>query len=284
MGNVETVTTSQSNDYLEIDEFADTGLTEDESDDEPEEGRLIPFRINTKSKSRRRNNFIFLALGDINEIFGKKKAKNCRKEKKVYHKLNGKCYNFATRGPCKEDEIFLAQRNKLYGVCRKNICKDPSTPFLENGECVDIYGACSPGMRLYYNRFGESVCHCDEGLLLNKQDGSCYREFSAATCSNPGETWRRGRRAKSKTNAPGKCKKTSCAEGEVQWRDGKCYRLDDPAGAAACLDQLALDETAAMIICTSNALGRGLASATVKNCRRGRVWSARRNKCVRGFG
>ena len=44
------------------------------------------------------------------------------------------------------------------------------------------------------------------------------------------------------------------------------YRLDDPAGAAACLDQLALDETAAMIICTSNALGKLILYIFVSKC------------------
>jgi len=268
--------------YIELSAFQEDDFPEEIARDETQ---LIPLRLDTNPFTRQ-GNFIFMALGDINTIFGKKKAKQCKKEKKTYFQEDGKCYKHSTRGPCPESHMFVAIRKKLRGKCVETICKDDEKPFLHQGVCQGLYGPCRPGMRLYYNRFGESICDCDEGFLVSSKDGACYKEFSTGNCGE-GQTWRKGKqKGKNKITgvSHGKCLRTNCRKGEVMWSDGQCYRLNDPQLAAECFDQLVLDETSREIVCTTESLGRGIASVASRKCRRGRFWSQHRQKCVRGFG
>jgi len=268
--------------YIELSAFQEDDFPEEIARDETQ---LIPLRLDTNPFTRQ-GNFIFMALGDINTIFGKKKAKQCKKEKKTYFQEDGKCYKHSTRGPCPESHMFVAIRKKLRGKCVETICKDDEKPFLHQGVCQGLYGPCRPGMRLYYNRFGESICDCDEGFLVSSKDGACYKEFSTGNCRE-GQTWRKGKqKGKNKITgvSHGKCLRTNCRKGEVMWSDGQCYRLNDPQLAAECFDQLVLDETSREIVCTTESLGRGIASVASRKCRRGRFWSQHRQKCVRGFG
>ena len=85
----------------------------------------------------------------------------------------------------------------------------------------------------------------------------------------------------------GICKQSQCGEGEREWKDEKCYRVETGETFDTCfLSQHGeLIIVADMISCKMVPQGR-LRAVLVgrgRSCRRGRTWSPFRNRCVRVF-
>jgi len=233
-----------------------------------------------------RNRLVKMTINEINKIFNKRdfirnknrhltrtdkmNARECRRKKKLYFRKTKKCHRPLVQGPCKNStKWIIAIKGRLDGVCRERPCLDDATPILYNGTCVPIDNEdCPQHSRLYMNKRGEGYCDCDGGYS-QYEDGLCYREQLAGPCEN--QTVLVG----------GECVTSPCQPGEMMWSDGECHRTEPDLDQ--CDGHLLLD-TAGTVTCQPRQdMGRAITGNT-RNCRRGRVWSSWRRKCVRIFG
>jgi len=250
---------------------------------------------------------IEMTLGEINQIFNKKKhkknkkgkkrqltqpekkqARKCRKQKLLFSIKDKKCHEPTSQGPCKNNKWFVAVQGKLNGVCKRNRCTDEENPIMFNGTCSQIYGNCPNSSRLYINKKGLGFCDCDEGFSYSIADDKCYKEYTQGPCS-PTQIWVRRRKTpknhKTGHKVFGKCKDNECKEGEVEWKDKKCYKVDTDENYDMCADSdkgdILLEND--MITCELVQQGRAVILGVGRSCRRGRTWSSYRNRCVRVF-
>merc|ERR1711872_10933 len=250
-----------------------------------------------------RSSKIEMTLKEINEIFNKKKfmknkgrqlhrrdrkaARECRKKKLLFSTKDKKCHQPTSPGRCKNNKWFVAVKGQLQGVCKVNKCQDNEKPILFNGTCSPLHGSCPPGSRLFLNKRGEGYCDCDEGYSYNREDDSCYKEHTAGPCTS-GEMWlQRNTPQKHRTGHKvwGKCKENKCEEGEVEWKDKKCYKVDEGEMFDMCVSdekgEIVLEDN--IITCKMVMEGRAVIGGVSRSCRRGRAWSRYRNRCVRVF-
>jgi len=246
---------------------------------------------------------IEFTLRELNEIFDKKKhkrgkkgklsrqdkktARSCRKKKLLFSVVDKKCYEPTSSGPCKNNTWFVSVPGKLQGVCRRNPCPGDENPILYDGVCSSLYGSCPGGSRLYLNKRGVGFCDCDQGYSYSREDDACYKEHTPGPCTQ-GDTWlRRATPSKHRTGHKvwGKCVLNKCEEGEVEWKDKKCYKVDQGEMFEMCVaderGELVLEDN--VVTCKMVMEGRAVAMGISRSCRRGRAWSRYRNRCVRVF-
>jgi len=246
---------------------------------------------------------IEMTLREINEIFGKKKfmknkkgklsrrdkktARECRKKKLLFSTLDKKCHEPTTTGPCKNDKWFVAVKGQLQGVCKRNPCPGEENPILFNGTCSSLYGSCPPASRLFLNKRGVGFCDCDYGYSYSQEDDTCYKEHTPGPCGEK-ETWLRRRTPKKHRTGHkvfGKCKVNKCEEGMLEWKDKKCYKVDQGEMFAMCVaeekGEIELEDE--VLTCKLVMEGRAVVGGISRSCRRGRAWSRYRNRCVRVY-
>eukprot|EP00092_Neocalanus_flemingeri_P027772 GFUD01030146.1.p1 GENE.GFUD01030146.1~~GFUD01030146.1.p1 ORF type:complete len:350 (-),score=77.24 GFUD01030146.1:126-1175(-) len=310
-------------DYEYSDEYIETESEEEEADiprprsrvlfDEEENSSIIHFKVSGKetrlnrkiafTNPESRSEEFEMTLKEINEIFGKKRhsknkkgklsrsdkklARDCRKKHLLFSKKDNKCHEPTSEGPCNNDKWFVAVKGKLEGVCRRNQCTSDETPILFNGTCSALFGVCPNSSRLYLNKRGEGFCDCDQGFSYNIEDDKCHREHTQGPCTDK-QTWLRRKTPKNhKTGHKvfGKCKENKCGEGEVEWKDEKCYTVDRGDMINMCLEsqqgELVIENE--VLACTMVTRGRAVAMGIGRSCRRGRAWSSYRNRCVRVY-
>merc|ERR1711872_520723 len=150
-----------------------------------------------------------------------------------------------------------------------------------NGTCVSPYSNCSTGMRLFYDRFGEAGCACEEGFYYQHREKRCYREFSAAQCGQ-GNTWVRKKKGR-KGKRIGKCKRTKCGRGMVKFSDGQCRKFKNRKEVGDCEAELQINEKGE-VVCSITVSGRGVRTARSRSCRRGYFYNRRLRRCIRAYG
>ena len=261
--------------------FADTDEIEQEEVGEEDLDRKITF-LNTDLRSGN----IEMTQREINEIFdkkkhkknklsrrNKKKAANCRKRGLLLSVKDRKCYKPTLKGPCKDGEWFVAVKRQLQGFCKINECTSEENPIMFNGTCSALYGSCPPSSRLYLNKRGRGFCDCEEGFSFSPADSVCHREQRQGPCAE-GQTWQCRKPPKKNRRghqAWGRCKEVECGEGEVEWRDRKCYKVDSGQIFDKCLEdrdgQLVIED--GVITCSRReGRSRSLAREVVGSCRR----------------
>ncbi|XP_023344220.1 uncharacterized protein LOC111713572 [Eurytemora carolleeae] len=217
------------------------------------------------------------------------KRQECQNKNKVFSKSDIKCYEQLTRGPCAEDEVFFDHEETYQGECRKNVCQNVKELLLtKNGSssCVDVKTDCKGGMQRYYDRFGGTACGCMKNLLYDEELEECFNEFSHGNCSHG--TWRRNETQADENVAfpafpVGYCKPTNCSEGEIEYKSGICYRLDDSIATRQCNGEIILenDSEELHLICSSDGQGRNQNDRLKKYCRKGYNWNNYKKKCVK---
>ena len=258
-------------------------VTDDIDTDQEDENleRKITF-ANVESRSGN----IEMTLGEINEIFdkkkhkknklsrgNKKKAKNCRKRGLLLSVQDRKCHEPTLQGPCKNGEWFVAVKRKLQGFCKRKQCTSEEKPIMSNGTCSAVYGSCPQSSRLYLNKRGKGFCDCDDGFSFNVADNTCHREHMQGPCAET-KSWKCRKAPKKNKKGHrvfGRCKETRCGDGEVEWRDNKCYKVDSGEIFDKCLEnrdgELVLVD--GVVTCNIVASSRALAMQAGRSCRRG---------------
>jgi len=267
-------------------------------DDKLDLNRKISFVIPEERLSK-----IELTLRELNEIFDKKKykrgrkgklsrqdkktARSCRKKKLLFSVSDKKCYEPTSGGPCKNGKWFVSVPGKLQGVCRRPPCPGAETPILYNGTCSSLYDSCPPGERLYLNKRGVGFCDCDQGYSYSREHDTCYKEHTPGPCMQ-GQSWLRRPTPKNHRTGHkvfGECVLNKCEEGKVEWKDKKCYKVDQGEMFEICVadekGEMVLEDN--VVTCKMVMDGRAIAMGISRSCRRGRTWSRYRNRCVRVF-
>jgi len=244
-----------------------------------------------------------MTLKEINEIFDKKKhmkkskgkltrrdkksARECRKKKLLFSTIDKKCHEPTSAGPCKNNKWFVAVKGQLQGACRTNQCTNDETPIMFNKTCSELYGSCPKFSRLYLNKRGLGFCDCDEGYSYDIEAGTCFKEHTQGPCTDE-QTWLRRRTPKNhKTGHKvfGKCKLNKCEEGQIEWKNKKCYKVEKRAMFDMCVE----NENGEMVVeddvltCKMVLEGRAVSLGVSRSCRRGRAWSPYRKRCVRVY-
>merc|ERR1711913_22837 len=130
-------------------------------------------------------------------------------------------------------------------------------------------------------------CDCDYGYSYSQEDDTCYKEHTPGPCGEK-ETWLRRRTPKKHRTGHkvfGKCKMNKCAEGMLEWKDKKCYKVDQGEMFAMCVaeekGEIELEDE--VLTCKLVMEGRAVVGGISRSCRRGRAWSRYRNRCVRVY-